>query len=138
MDPKNFEGPFGVFWAEKIFVFEFDETWYIDAPDEGDHFIIKYIFCQLINKHWNFNFVQVNFTCQPCMWGLKVEMKSAVFSIPYHSYFMSFPVKWCLPTIFAPLCNGARMGYNIWLRSQVRLRYLTPEPVGLWYLNHIS
>jgi hypothetical protein len=41
VDPKNFEGPFGVFRAEKFFVSEFDETWYIDAPYDGDHFIIK-------------------------------------------------------------------------------------------------
>ena len=51
VDPKNFEGPFGVFWAEKFFVSEFDETWYIDAPYDGDHFIIKKIFWQMINKH---------------------------------------------------------------------------------------
>jgi hypothetical protein len=49
VDPKLF----GVFWAEK----KFDETWYIDAPFDEDHFIIKYIFCQLRNKHLNFNFV---------------------------------------------------------------------------------
>jgi hypothetical protein len=44
--------PFGVFWAEKFFVSEFDETWYIYAPGDGDYFIIKYIFCQVINKHF--------------------------------------------------------------------------------------
>jgi hypothetical protein len=33
--------PFGVFWAEKFFVSEFDETLHIDAPFDGDHFIIN-------------------------------------------------------------------------------------------------
>jgi hypothetical protein len=44
--------PFGVFLAENFFVLEFDETLYTDAPFDGDHFILKYIFCQVINKHF--------------------------------------------------------------------------------------
>jgi hypothetical protein len=30
--------PFDVFWAKKFFFSEFDETWYIDAPLDEDHF----------------------------------------------------------------------------------------------------
>jgi hypothetical protein len=48
VDPKNF----GVFWGEKFFVSEFDETLYTDAPFDGDHFILKYIFCRVIKKHF--------------------------------------------------------------------------------------
>jgi len=45
VDPKNFEGlPLWCFFGSKIFS-EFDETLYTDAPFDGDHFIIKYIFC---------------------------------------------------------------------------------------------
>ena len=44
--------PFGVFWGEKFFVSEFDETLYTDAPFDGDHFILKYIFCRVIKKHF--------------------------------------------------------------------------------------
>jgi hypothetical protein len=43
VDPKKFEG-FGVFCAEKFFVSEFDETWHIDAPFHGYHFIINKFF----------------------------------------------------------------------------------------------
>jgi hypothetical protein len=40
------------FGTKKFFVSEFDETLHIDAPFDGDHFIINKFFCQVINKHF--------------------------------------------------------------------------------------